>query len=293
MTEEFMKANPEKYYFNFKEIIVQTLPKSYRERIEKEIEFATNVTPFESEKRNPATTIENEYCDPMQRKVKKVMENLGINIEKYKDQKGNYKIPILFAEMIYVLAKTFSENTSKNSFASYLFKNEFELPSTDDKKELINSTFEELKKDYPHISEKANKMQIEFMYPYNKINKIKEYIKHLEKIQNSIGIPMIGYDEILYNKWDDFFNNLRDDIKDTEYYDYIINHPGHQLLQHFYSLSGTTEILSYDEELEKALKRIEKNINQLEKELNRVIEYSKLKHNNHSFYLYLTEEQPK
>jgi len=293
MTEEFMKANPEKYYFNFKEIIVQTLPKSYRERIEKEIEFATNVTPFESEKRNPATTIENEYCDPMQRKVKKVMENLGINIEKYKDQKGNYKIPILFAEMIYVLAKTFSENTSKNSFASYLFKNEFELPSTDDKKELINSTFEELKKDYPHISEKANKMQIEFMYPYNKFDKIKEYIKHLEKIQNSIGIPMIGYDEILYNKWDDFFNNLRDDIKDTEYYDYIINHPGHQLLQHFYSLSGTTEILSYDEELEKALKRIEKNINQLEKELNRVIEYSKLKHNNHSFYLYLTEEQPK
>lgn len=293
MTEEFMKANPEKYYFNFKEIIVQTLPKSYRERIEKEIEFATNVTPFESEKHNPATTIENEYCDPMQRKVKKVMENLGINIEKYKDQKGNYKIPILFAEMIYVLAKTFSENTSKNSFASYLFKNEFELPSTDDKKELINSTFEELKKDYPHISEKANKMQIEFMYPYNKFDKIKEYIKHLEKIQNSIGIPMIGYDEILYNKWDDFFNNLRDDIKDTEYYDYIINHPGHQLLQHFYSLSGTTEILSYDEELEKALKRIEKNINQLEKELNRVIEYSKLKHNNHSFYLYLTEEQPK
>lgn len=293
MTEEFMKANPEKYYFNFKEIIVQTLPEYYKQRIKKEIEFATNKTPFESEKHNPATTIENEYCDPLQRKVKKVMENLGVNIEKYKDQKGNYKIPILFAEMIYVLAKTFSENTSKNSFASYLFKNEFELPSPDDKKELINSTFEELKKDYPHISEKANIMQMEFMYPYNKIETIKEYIEHLKKIQNSIGMPMIGYDEILYNTWSDIFNNSKDGIENEELYDYIINHPGHQLLQQFYSLNGTTEILLYDEELEKSLKRIEKNIKQLEKELNRVIEYSKLKHNNHSLYVYLTEEQPK
>lgn len=229
----------------------------------------------------------------MQRKVKKVMENLGINIEKYKDQKGNYKIPILFAEMIYVLAKTFSENTSKNSFASYLFKNEFELPSTDDKKELINSTFEELKKDYPHISEKANKRQMEFMYPYNKIDTLNNCITQLTDIKNSIETPIIGYDEAVYNKWDDFLNYLRDDIKNTEYYDYIINLPGHQLLQHFYSLSGTTEILLYDEELEKALKRIEKNIKQLEKEFNKVIEYSKLKHKNHSLYMYLTEEQPK
>lgn len=292
MTEEFMKANPEKYYFNFKEIIIQTLPKSYKERIKKEIEFATNITHFESEKYNPATIIENEYCDPLQRKVKKVMENLGVNIEKYKDQKGNYKIPILFAEMIYVLTKAFSENTSKNSFASYLFNNKFKLSSPDNKKELINSTFEEFKKDYPHISEKANKMQMEFMYPYNKIDTLNNYITQLTDIKNSIETPIIGYDEVIYNKWDDFFNNLRGDIKNTEYYDYIINHPGHQLLQQFYSLSGTTEILLYDEELEKSLKRIEKNIKQLEKELNRVIEYSKLKHNNHSLYVYLPEEQP-
>lgn len=52
MTEEFMKANPEKYYFNFKEIIVQTLPKSYREN-RKRNRICDKCNPFRVGKTQP------------------------------------------------------------------------------------------------------------------------------------------------------------------------------------------------------------------------------------------------
>lgn len=293
MTEEFMKANPEKYYFNFREIILQAVPEYVNKDIEEALKKLTDSEDFsEKQKRKIIKENENLYYDPTQKKIKKAMKNLGFDTDLYKDENNHYKIPIIFAEMIYILAKNLASNSAKGSFASRLISNDLKKPTPKEKKNFINDVFEELKKDYPHIASKATEMQKELLYPYNKIKQIENVIKDLNTIKNSIEIPLISFDEKIYDKWDNIFSNMRKDIDNKEYYDYILNHPGHQLIQQFYSLSTTTPLLQYNEELEKSIKNVENSIKKLSKEIEKANVFGETTAKNHLIYVYSSKELP-
>ena len=117
MNEGFIKQNSGNYYFNKDEIITQLCPKY------------EDISVFKSR---------------INQILPDVLKNLHIDIKVFKERNNKYRIPILFAEIIYIIVKEATNDSSKNSFVSKLKNNKFEELSFNDKVTFITVSYTHL-----------------------------------------------------------------------------------------------------------------------------------------------------
>lgn len=259
MTEEFMRANPEKYYFDYKELILQC------------------ITEYE--------TIETFY-DRIQKVLPKCLKNLQIDIKLFETTHKRYEIPILFAEIIYIIVREAAKDSSTNSFVSLLKNNKFNKLSFDNKLKFIIMVFDELKKDYPTHIEVIEKVEFNFLYPYYNVKDLMNFKDKLCQIESLIELPLIGYDKEINDFFHGIFTQSEGKIEEKykEQYNKLIKHAGHQLAEQLWSLRGSTYLLLQDNELNECFEKLKADIENLKQVLTRVERESKEAHKNHLLY---------
>lgn len=259
MTEEFMKANPEKYYFDYKELILQSLT-----------EYETAET----------------FYERIQKVLPKCLKNLQIDIKLFETSHKRYKIPILFAEIIYIIVREAAKDSSTNSFVSLLKNNKFNKLSFDNKLKFVTMVFDELKKDYPSHIEFIEKVEFNFLYPYYNVKDLMNFCYELNQIKKLIELPLIGYDDEINDFFHGLFTQVSEKVKEEykEQYNKHIEHAGHQLVEQLWSLRGSTYLLLQDNELDECFEKIKSDIENLKQVLTRVQKESKEAHKNHLLY---------
>lgn len=259
MNKDFVKNNPNKYYYDYEEIISQC---NY---------YGEDSGPF---------------YDRMYKIVSPALKNLNIDIKLFQVKDKQYQIPILFAEIIYIIVDSAAMNSRKNSFASKLKNNKFNDLSFDEKCIFIMSVFSELKKDYPEFEERIEKVEFDFLYPYYNVKDLMNFIGELKQIINMIDLPLIGYDNTIYNEIHSMFTEIGKGIDDNnkELYNNMINHAGHKLIEQLCALRGSTYLLMPDNELNECFETLKNDIEKLKLVVDRVRKESEEAHKNHIVY---------
>lgn len=218
MDNNFMKDNRDRYTFGLEEILQQTCLKYNYEKLK---DYRDPCSPlYDSDEKTQYLKILKNYCDTQKHKVDLVLQTMGFSLSDYKCNKGNkgkicYEIPIIIAELIYVIAK---EDSARGSAVSKL-KNDNENLTSKEKLLFRQKLFEELKKDY--LSNDNDSLQItsirnvcdeilgKHSYLQQVYSKLDSAVNQLETIKKRLYAPLIPYDknlEIVLTAFDNQIN---------------------------------------------------------------------------------------
>ncbi len=218
MNSDFMKENRFRKYFNLQEILEQA-NEMYDYNLVKEYKDICNLKTAESEKYLKQLKF---YCDTKKKLVKKILSIFNIKLDKYKVGK-NYEIPILLAELIYVIA---TEESSDGSVLSKLNTNKENLLKYEEHIKFKEKLLEQVKQDYPEFSEDCDEILIQHHYLLNVYNQIDDILKKFkdntgtiikdleEDILKKMYAPFIPFDYELEKVVDFMDNVFSSDTKD-------------------------------------------------------------------------------
>lgn len=140
MNSEFIAANKDKYTFGLEEILNQTYPR-YDYGTLSEYRNRDSLSYYSKDKPSCLKHLKN-HCDTQQAKVDAVLTAIGCELPAFRSGR-RFEIPILIAELIYVLS---TSDSSKGSAVSKLKTGE--QLSIEEKDSLMRDLLTELANDY-------------------------------------------------------------------------------------------------------------------------------------------------
>ena len=181
MNSEFIAANKDKYTFGLEEILNQTCPR-YDYGTLSEYRNRDSLSYYSKDKPSYLKQLKN-HCDTQQAKVEAVLTAVGCDTSAFRSGR-RFEIPILIAELIYVLSMS---DSSKGSAVSKL-KTGKQL-SIEEKDSLMRDLLTELADDYgtdddrdpiaQGIRESCERMQeyrIQQLRMFDRLRKLREQL---------------------------------------------------------------------------------------------------------------------
>jgi len=200
MNDKYMSdsENRNKYYYNLDEILCQTCytfdyekSKLYRDRIEWEYRLIkSSDSPKLQKDKDDYFRILSNHCDTKKKIVKSVLSQLGFDLDDYKDG-SHYKIPIMVAELIYIIA---NHDSSRGTTLSNIHTKGVDSLNEKEKFILKRMLLNEVKKDFPELSTKCEKLLQLHEYMYLVRAEIGSMIQQLKIMQDKLYLPIIPYD---------------------------------------------------------------------------------------------------
>lgn len=241
MKDDFIKKFPDKTYFAYDEILKQSISKGIK--------------------------YTNDYYKQKQEAINHILKNLNIDVSAFKQKDNKYYFPILFAEIIYIIAKDLENNPTKFSISSKLKRNKIEEISFDDRLSFMIEIFTELKKDYPSYKSIIDETACYFLYPYYNVKDLTICIEKLNDMIQNIELPLISYNPNQNKLVHDF---LKTDQGKT----FIENNIGEynsnttkneeQLIEQLLSIDSSKKIMIPTDELNEQIEKIKIEIDKLQ-----------------------------
>lgn len=244
MDIRFLDDNKNRLYFSAKEIIEQTAPGYDYEKVK---EAKENIL-VDYEKENSKSyllSLKNYYSTKVNL-VKNILVKFNIDLDKYKAD-GDYSVPVMMAELIYVISKM---DSSKGSIISNVntkkqiqYSDYFEF-----KKALLN----EIQKDYPEFHDICDEMLTEHNYlqeVHKQINDIIDEIKN--EILDRMYAPFVPMDDNIEQVIKFMNNAILDDSQEN-----VSNQLKNDLLMLSGSLEKVYEPSEYDDKIQAVYKAV-------------------------------------
>ena len=236
-----MEQFPNKPYFSYEEILMQSISKG--------IEYTS------------------DYYKQKQEAINHILKNLNINVSAFKRKDNKYYFPVLFAEIIYIIAKDLENNPHKFSISSKLKRNKIEDISFDERLSFMVEIFKELKKDYPKYKSMIDETACYFLYPYYNAKDLAICAEKINNMIRDIELPLISYNpnqnKLIHNflKTDQGKKFIENNI---EKYDLNISEHEEQLIEQLLSIDSSDKIMTPTDKLNMQIEIVKTEIDKLQ-----------------------------
>lgn len=241
MKGDFVKDFPDKTHFTYDEILKQSISDGIK--------------------------YTGDYYKQKQEAINHILKNLNIDVSAFKQKDNKYYFPILFAEIIYIIAKDLENNPTKFSITSKLKRNRIEELSFDDRLSFMIEIFTELKKDYPSYKSIIDETACYFLYPYYNVKDLTICIEKLNDMIQNIELPLISYNPNQNKLVHDFLKTdqgkkfIENNVQE---YNSNISEYEEQLIEQLLSIDSSNKIMTPTDELDKQIEIIKNEIDKLQ-----------------------------
>lgn len=241
MKGDFVKDFPDKTHFTYDEILKQSISDGIK--------------------------YTGDYYKQKQEAINHILKNLNIDVSAFKQKDNKYYFPILFAEIIYIIAKDLENNPTKFSITSKLKRNRIEELSFDDRLSFMIEIFTELKKDYPSYKSIIDETACYFLYPYYNVKDLTICIEKLNDMIQNIELPLISYNPNQNKLLHDFLKTdqgkkfIENNVQE---YNSNISEYEEQLIEQLLSIDSSNKIMTPTDELDKQIEIIKNEIDKLQ-----------------------------
>lgn len=241
MKGDFVKDFPDKTHFTYDEILKQSISDGIK--------------------------YTGDYYKQKQEAINHILKNLNIDVSAFKQKDNKYYFPILFAEIIYIIAKDLENNPTKFSITSKLKRNRIEELSFDDSLSFMIEIFTELKKDYPSYKSIIDETACYFLYPYYNVKDLTICIEKLNDMIQNIELPLISYNPNQNKLVHDFLKTdqgkkfIENNVQE---YNSNISEYEEQLIEQLLSIDSSNKIMTPTDELDKQIEIIKNEIDKLQ-----------------------------
>ncbi len=253
MKDGYVQNHPKKTIYSLREVIVQVMPDN-----------------------NSTQTTENYYRHKI-RLIEPVLKVLGVDINLYKTASNRYKIPVILAELIYVIALEAERNSSQDSNISFLKYEEFDKISIEDRMNLLVKFFDEIAKDFPELKPFCETSKYQYLTSYKYYIEIDMLIDKLKSVRDSINLPIITFDEKYATGFVDIFDeSLENGSMEIAFVSGEIttlnknNTAFNEIHKYLWGITGNANTLPYWEDIFKTYRKIFYQISKIEKMLAKI-----------------------
>lgn len=241
MNNKFMEKFPNKSYFSYEDILRQSITEGIK--------------------------YTESYYKQRQEAINHILQNLNIDVSDFKQKDNKYYFPVLFAEIIYIIAIDLEKNPTKFSISSKLKRNKIEEISFDDRLSFMIEIFTELKKDYPTYKSIIDETACYFLYPYYNVKDLNICIQKLNNMIQDIELPLISYNPDQNHKIHEFLKTDKGKVfiqNNIQEYNSNTTKMEEELIEQLLSIDSSNPIMIPTNELNEQIQKTKNEIDKLQ-----------------------------